>query len=152
MCRESKREEDGSQRGGAFKESRDSKGLGSVVLFSLRKQGSLNAFDNILTFAGNIHRLESSVPYYVYILTNFKKTVLYIGFTGNLEERITQHKSGQVEGFTKRYNVNSLIYFEEFDDINDAKARERALKAWKRAWKEELINASNPEWDEVVIV
>jgi putative endonuclease len=89
--------------------------------------------------------------YTVYILTNYKKTVLYIGFTGNLPERIAQHKSGQVEGFTKKYSVNSLIYFEQFNDITEAKVRERALKKWKRAWKEELINKSNPEWNEVLI-
>lgn len=92
------------------------------------------------------------MPCFVYILTNFKKNVLYIGFTGNLEERVAQHKAGQIEGFTKKYNLNSLIYFEQFDDINDAKMRERALKKWKRAWKEKLVNQSNPEWNEILIV
>ncbi len=90
--------------------------------------------------------------YYVYILSNFKKTVLYIGFTGNLQERVQQHKSGQIEGFTKRYNVNILIYYEEFLDVNEAKTREKAMKKWKRVWKEELIEKSNPDWDEVLIV
>lgn len=89
--------------------------------------------------------------YYVYILTNYKKTVLYIGFTGSLVERISQHKSFEVEGFTKKYKTDRLIYFEEFNDINDAKAREKAMKKWKRTWKEELINKSNPEWQEVII-
>lgn len=93
-----------------------------------------------------------SMSYFVYILTNFKKNVLYIGFTGNLIERVAQHKAGQVEGFTKKYNLNSLIYFEQFDDINDAKARERALKKWKRAWKEELIGKTNPDWEEILII
>ncbi len=92
------------------------------------------------------------MSYYVYILINHTKTVLYIGFSGNLQQRIDQHKSGEVEGFTKKYNVNRLIYFEEYDDIIVAKAREKAMKKWNRAWKEELIVKSNPNWDEVLIV
>lgn len=90
--------------------------------------------------------------YHVYILTNKSKTVLYTGFTGNLSERIAQHKAGEVKGFTKKYNVNSLIYYETFDDIESAKQREKALKKWNRAWKENLINKSNPNWDEVLII
>ncbi len=89
--------------------------------------------------------------YSVYILTNFTKTVLYIGFTGNLKQRVLQHKAYEVEGFTKKYKVSVLIYFEAFEDVNEAKARERALKKWKRVWKEELIGASNPEWNEIII-
>jgi len=89
--------------------------------------------------------------YAVYILTNKKKTVLYIGFTGNLEQRIEQHRSFEIEGFTKKYNLDKLIYFEEFKNIDDAKAREKAMKRWNRAWKEELVNASNPNWDEIII-
>lgn len=91
------------------------------------------------------------MPCYVYILTNFKKTVLYTGFTGNLVERVYQHKAGTVEGFTKNYKANILIYFKVFENIEDAKARERAIKKWNRAWKEELIRKSNPEWKEVLI-
>ncbi len=91
------------------------------------------------------------MKYHVYILTNFKKTVLYIGFSGNLQQRIAQHKAGEVEGFTKQYKTNVLIYSEEFDDVNQAKARERAMKKWKRAWKEELINKVNPDWKEIMI-
>ncbi len=90
--------------------------------------------------------------YYVYFLTNKNKTVLYTGFTGNLVERTAQHKAGQVKGFTKTYNVNLLIYYEEFENVSDAKAREKAVKKWNRAWKEELINASNPDWNEVLIL
>lgn len=90
--------------------------------------------------------------YYVYILTNKNKTVLYTGFTGNLIERIAQHKARQVPGFTRKYNVDCLVYYEAFADVLEAKAREKAIKKWNRAWKEELINASNPNWDEIVIV
>ncbi len=92
------------------------------------------------------------MKYYVYILTNFNKTVLYIGFTSNLAQRITQHKTFEIEGFTKKYKTDKLIYYEEFNNIEDAKKREKALKKWNRAWKEDLINQSNPEWDEVLIV
>ncbi len=91
------------------------------------------------------------MPYYVYILTNHKKTVLYIGMTGNLEQRVAQHKAGEIKGFTERYKTSTLIYFETFDQIEDAKMRERAMKKWNRSWKEDLINASNPEWAEVQI-
>ncbi len=91
------------------------------------------------------------MKYYVYMLTNFNKTVLYLGFTGHLRERVLQHKSGQIQSFTKKYKVTNLVYYEEFDDINDAKARERSMKKWKRAWKEDLIKSVNPEWLEVVI-
>lgn len=90
--------------------------------------------------------------YSVYILTNFAKTVLYIGFSGNLQERIAQHKAGEVPGFTKKYKTNILVYYEEFEDVNVAKVREKALKKWNRAWKEELINKSNPSWEEILIV
>jgi putative endonuclease len=92
------------------------------------------------------------MKYYVYILTNFKKTVLYTGFSGNLQERIQQHKVGQADGFTKKYKANILIYYEEFADVNEARARERAIKKWNRAWKEELIAKANPNWDEVLIL
>ncbi len=90
--------------------------------------------------------------YWVYIMTNFHRTVLYIGFTGNLIVRTAQHKSGEVPGFTKTYKVNQLVYFEVFDRVEDAKKREKALKKWNRAWKEELITKANPSWEEVVIV
>lgn len=91
------------------------------------------------------------MPYYVYILTNYKKNVLYIGMTGNLEQRLAQHKSGEVKGFTEKYKTDSLVYFEIFEQIEEAKSREKAMKKWNRAWKDDLINASNPEWNEVQI-
>lgn len=91
------------------------------------------------------------MAYYVYILTNYKKNVLYIGMTGNLVQRIGQHKAQQVKGFTEKYKTDTLIYFESFEQIEDAKKREKAMKKWNRSWKENLINASNPEWKEVQI-
>lgn len=90
--------------------------------------------------------------YCVYILTNFRKTVLYIGFTGNLAQRMEQHKTFEVEGFTKKYKTDRLIYFEAFEDVYEARTREKALKKWKRAWKEELIARVNPNWEDVLIV
>lgn len=92
------------------------------------------------------------MPYYVYILTNYKQTVLYTGFTGNLVERVFQHKTGKVKGFTEKYKTNILIYYEQFKDIHEAKAREQAIKKWNRGWKEQLISQSNTEWVEIFIV
>ena len=89
------------------------------------------------------------MAYHVYILTNRTHSVLYIGFSGKLTERLAQHKAGEVKGFTQKYNVNKLIYAESYDDVNEAKAREKALKKWNRAWKEELIAKINPEWKEI---
>ena len=87
--------------------------------------------------------------YHVYILTNLQKTALYIGVTGNLEQRIFQHKNAKVPGFTKKYKTNRLIYFEEANDIRLAIQREKQLKKWNRQWKENLINKVNPHWDDL---
>ena len=87
--------------------------------------------------------------YYVYILTNPKKSVLYIGVTNNLKRRLQEHVSGTLEkrhSFTSRYFCYNLIYFEYFQQINMAIARETELKKWSRAKKELLINKRNPEW------
>ncbi|MFN3235381.1 MAG: GIY-YIG nuclease family protein [Gammaproteobacteria bacterium] len=87
--------------------------------------------------------------YYVYILTNKTHTTLYIGITSNLITRIWQHKSKQLSGFTKKYNVNKLIYFEEYDDVSYAIHREKRLKEWKREWKINIINKFNPDWKDL---
>jgi putative endonuclease len=87
--------------------------------------------------------------YYVYIITNNTKTVLYIGVTNNLKRRIYEHKNKSVPGFTQKYNINKLIYFEHFDNINDAIVREKQLKKWNRKWKEELINKVNSDWEDL---
>ncbi len=83
---------------------------------------------------------------YIYILTNKANSTLYIGVTANLINRIWEHKNKIVSGFTSRYNVNKLVYFEEFEDISLAIARERRLKEWPRQWKINLINQKNPSW------
>jgi putative endonuclease len=84
--------------------------------------------------------------YYVYIFTNPLYTVLYTGFTSNLEGRIIQHRNGLVEGFTRRYNVYRLVYCEESPTVWDAIRREKEIKGWARARKIELIESVNPGW------
>ena len=84
--------------------------------------------------------------YFVYILSNKANTVLYVGVTNNLERRVYEHKNKLIDGFTKRYNVNKLVYFETTSDVEEAIKREKALKNLVRRKKEELINSINPEW------
>ncbi len=79
-------------------------------------------------------------------MTNFKKSVLYTGVTTDLIERIDQHKTKNLPGFTSRYNITILVYYERFKDIRDAIAREKQIKAGSRKKKLELINAINPQW------
>lgn len=82
--------------------------------------------------------------YYVYIMTNKGDNVFYIGITSNLEGRILQHKKREVKGFTSRYYVDKLVYYEEFDTAYEAIARKKQLKNWHRPWKINLIKRSNP--------
>lgn len=84
--------------------------------------------------------------YYVYILANNINSVLYIGVTNDLTRRLNEHKSEEIKGFTKKYHINKLVYFEEFSDIGDAIAREKQLKGWKREKKNRLVEVMNPEW------
>jgi putative endonuclease len=87
--------------------------------------------------------------YWVYLLTNFGKTVLYTGVTNSLERRIWQHKNGTFTGFTKQYKCDRLVYFEEYGDIRQAIAREKEIKGWTRAKKNALIAVTNPEWNDL---
>jgi putative endonuclease len=82
----------------------------------------------------------------VYIVAGRRNGTLYIGVTSDLIKRIWAHRSDAVEGFTKRYGVHTLVYFEMHDSMREAIAREKALKEWKRAWKIRLIEESNPTW------
>ncbi len=84
--------------------------------------------------------------YYVYILSNYTNTTLYVGVTGNINRRMYEHKNGFADGFTKKYNVNKLVYLEDCNNVKDAIAREKQLKKWRREKKEMLINSLNPEW------
>ena len=86
---------------------------------------------------------------YVYILTNPKNTVLYIGVTSHLVKRIWQHKNKTIDGFSKKYNLTKLIYFEIFESIDEAILREKRMKKWRRNWKENLINQTNPNWNDL---
>jgi putative endonuclease len=85
----------------------------------------------------------------VYILASRKNGVLYIGVTSDLKKRIHQHKESLIPGFTQRYKVYRLVYFEEHSDIRDAITREKQLKKWNRAWKIRLIETMNPEWKDL---
>ncbi|MGR5135875.1 GIY-YIG nuclease family protein [Vibrio jasicida] len=82
----------------------------------------------------------------VYILTSKNNSVLYIGVTNQLAQRIWQHKNGVVEGFTKKYHVHKLVYFELFEDMVTAINREKQLKQWKREWKLDLVRKTNPDF------
>jgi len=81
-----------------------------------------------------------------YILANKRNGTLYIGVTSNLVKRIWEHKNKMVEGFTKRYNVHRLVWYEMHESMESAITREKRLKNWKRKWKLELIESNNPKW------
>ena len=94
--------------------------------------------------------------YFVYILANQRRGVLYVGVTNNLPRRIWEHQTKVVPGFTRTYGVMRLVFFEEHTSILEARERERALKRWRRAWKFKLVEELNPEWrdlsDELVLL
>ena len=85
--------------------------------------------------------------YFIYIVTNKNKTVLYIGVTNDLQRRIYEHEHGLILGFTKKYNCHYLVYYEHFQQIVDAIEREKILKKWRRDKKEKLITEFNPKWN-----
>ena len=86
---------------------------------------------------------------FIYFLTNRPNGVLYVGVTNDLVRRIFEHRSGFVEGFTKRHGLKKLVYFEQFESIQSAIQREHNIKHWPRAWKVRLIVANNPAWDDL---
>ena len=83
-------------------------------------------------------------------MTNVNHTVLYVGVTSNINQRILQHKAKELGGFTARYNISKLVYFEEFGDIRDAIAREKQIKSWSRQKKDHLIMDQNPMWRDLL--
>ncbi|AXT57771.1 GIY-YIG nuclease family protein [Aquimarina sp. AD1] len=93
--------------------------------------------------------LKPEHQYSVYILSNKKNGTIYIGITNNIERRIFEHKNKLVEGFSKKYNLNILIYFEVFRNVNEAILREKRLKNWNRQWKINLIEKENPNWTDL---
>jgi len=87
--------------------------------------------------------------YFVYILSNKYNNVMYIGVTNNLVRRMFEHKNKLADGFTKKYNLNKLVYYEVSEDIETAIKREKQIKNWHRDWKMNLINQVNPEWQDL---
>ena len=93
--------------------------------------------------------MKKDRQYYVYILTNKSNKVIYIGVTNDLDRRMFEHKNKLVEGFTKRYNLVKLVYYEMTEDVQSAIRREKQLKNWHRGWKINLIKQFNPEWNDL---
>ncbi len=86
---------------------------------------------------------------WVYFMTNKRNGILYAGVTSSLPRRTFEHREGLVAGFSKRYGLKRLVYYEYFDDIRDAIQREKAIKHWPRAWKVRLLHGMNPAWDDL---
>ena len=93
--------------------------------------------------------MPMTVTYYVYLLTNWNNKVMYLRVTNNLERRLYEHKNKLVKGFTEKYNVNKLVYFEETQDVTAAIAREKGIKKWRREKKNQLVNRMNPNWKDL---
>ncbi len=89
--------------------------------------------------------------YFVYILSNWNDSVLYIGVTGNLSRRLYEHRNHLVDGSSSKYNTHKLVYFEETNDVNSAISREKQLKGWTRKKKNDLIAKVNPEWKDLSV-
>jgi putative endonuclease len=87
--------------------------------------------------------------YYVYLMASKKNGILYIGVAIDLRHRVWQHKNDIQEGFTKKYGVHRLVWYEETTDIKEAIQREKQMKKWRRQWKIDLINKENPDWDDL---
>ena len=87
--------------------------------------------------------------YFIYILTNRTNKLVYIGVINDLRRRIYEHKNKLFPGFTRKYNLNKLVYFERYQNIDEAILREKRLKKWKRSWKDDLINKANPDWKDL---
>ncbi len=86
------------------------------------------------------------MPYHTYILTNKRNGTFYVGVTNNLQRRLFEHKEAMVAGFTKRYGLKMLVYYESYEDVRDAIEREKLMKKWKREFKIDAIQRVNPEW------
>ena len=93
--------------------------------------------------------MKENRQYYVYILTNKSNKVIYIGVTNDLERRMFEHKNKLAEGFTKRYNLTKLVYYEVTEDVESAIKREKQLKNWHRDWKISSVNQFNPAWEDL---
>ena len=88
--------------------------------------------------------------YYVCILTNVKRNVMYVGVTNDLEKRVAEHRAGTGGAFTRQYRVHTLVYAEEYQQIEDAIVREKQIKGWRRSKKDALVEAANPTWADLL--
>lgn len=86
------------------------------------------------------------MKYTVYIMSNMRHGTIYIGMTSDINRRVYEHKNKTIDGFTKDYSLDKLIYIENYSDVNEAIKREKQIKAWKRSWKIQLIEKQNPSW------
>jgi putative endonuclease len=86
---------------------------------------------------------------YVYIVTNRRDGVLYVGVTSDIQRRAHEHREGRIEGFSKRYGLRRLVWYEAFEDLRTAIQQEKTMKHWPRAWKARLINTHNPDWGDL---
>ncbi len=87
--------------------------------------------------------------YYIYIMASKRNGTLYIGVTNDIVKRVYEHKNNLIDGFTSKYSVHNLVYYEQFDNIESAIRREKQLKKWNRKWKLELIEKVNPSWKDL---
>jgi putative endonuclease len=90
------------------------------------------------------------MPYFVYMLTNRPHGTLYIGVTNNVERRVSEHRGEGGSEFCRKYNLNRLVYVDEFQDVEYAIAAEKRIKRWRRAWKDQMIEKLNPHWDDLM--
>jgi len=90
--------------------------------------------------------------YFVYMMTNKGCSTLYTGMTNSLVHRVSQHRRGEIPGFTQRYNINRLVYYEQFNDVRDAISREKQIKGWSRSKKEALISIKNSKWTDLATI
>ena len=88
---------------------------------------------------------------YVYIIASQQNGTLYIGATSNLVQRVYQHRNGLIDGFTKKYNCKFLVWYQAFDDLEEARHRELQMKEWQRVWKLRAIEAVNPQWNDLYL-
>jgi len=122
----------------------------TTLLWILHCVHNYNTFLSFPNLSG-IHKFLIAMykSYYVYILASKRNGTLYTGVTNNLERRIYEHKNSIIKGFTKRYKVHNLVYFEETNDVNEALLLEKRIKKWNRTWKINLIEKDNPKWQDL---
>jgi putative endonuclease len=113
----------------------------------------INPTGNALSFPRKRESRENKISvnkqFYVYILASKRNGTLYTGITSNLIQRVWQHKNGIIEGFTQKYNVKILVYYEVYENAESAITREKRIKKWRRAWKLNLIEEMNPQWKDL---